>query len=468
MIQQNLECLLLNYNLPVYRGDKSVYEFLRQHFEEYTNLLEQVISQVDNPQDFKKNFYVGVGKALPYMKSLCSDVLQILKYYNEGKFTVLYPFVNEVMTKDDYQQFFRVLFLGVGNHYFRVRNNEKQIDYNRKELFHIPFDKRHLSKACRYSILGGAPCLYLGTKLGLTWAECGMPRGFSYSVFKLQSEIKLFHMGKSVATYLEEYRKEPENTEIRMKVLQYIVTYPIRVACSIAVKDKSSASPEEYIFPQLLLSWIKEYGHYDGISYISSSTYEESNKHGREQEQDYYNIVLPATNFNLNDGICENLRKAFEISSPENIDLKDLINKFNEEIENVYNVTQDLSVRLQRVRVQPRHSYRQVFSLCKWLLFTCDSIVGEDVKNMESIYTTISAMEGYAWLLYKNREQIRHEVLNGEKVFKGQDNEWLKDDVDTMIDGIEKIFRATNKLSHGFYLENHPWYRMLNFEYEHI
>lgn len=468
MLKQNIENLLLNYNLPVYRGDKSVYEFLKQYFEGYANSLEQVIRQVNNPEDFKKQFYDGVKKALPYIKNLCKDILQVFMYYHEGKFTELYPFINEMMTKDEYQQFFRVLFLGEGNLYYRVRTNEKQKDYDRKGLFHIPFDKRHLSKSCRYSILSGAPCLYLGTKLGLTWAECGMPRGFSYSVFKLQSGIKLFHMGKSIAKYLEEYRKNPDDKENRIKILQYIVTYPIRVACSIAVKDKSSANPEEYVFPQLLLSWIKEYGHYDGISYLSSSTFEESNKYGKEQEQDYYNIGLPATQFNLNDGICEKLRNMFKISSPENIDLKELINKFNEEIESVRNVIQDLSVRLQRVRVAPRHSYRQVFALCKWLLFTCDSIVGEDIKNMESIYNTISAMEGYAWLLHENHDSIRQEVLDEKNVFKGQDKEWLKEDIDTVIDGIEKIFRAINHLSHGFYLENHPWYRMSKFDYESV
>ncbi|UAB71652.1 hypothetical protein INR79_07075 [Vibrio sp. SCSIO 43132] len=59
------------------------------------------------------------------------------------------------------------------NYLYRVRVSESPLTA-RKDMFHIPFNMRHLVGAQRYSI-AGLPCLYLGTSIYVCWQEMGKP-----------------------------------------------------------------------------------------------------------------------------------------------------------------------------------------------------------------------------------------------------------------------------------------------------
>ena len=69
--------------------------------------------------------------------------------------------------------------------YYRIRIGAEDFK-ERKDLFHIPMGKRSLINSYRYSI-PGYPCLYLSTGVEMCWFECGMPKHFSYSAFKLNA-----------------------------------------------------------------------------------------------------------------------------------------------------------------------------------------------------------------------------------------------------------------------------------------
>lgn len=56
---------------------------------------------------------------------------------------------------------------------FRVRRSDNVLK-ERKELFHIPFENRHLVGAMRFSV-SGLPCLYLGSSIFVCWQEMGKP-----------------------------------------------------------------------------------------------------------------------------------------------------------------------------------------------------------------------------------------------------------------------------------------------------
>ncbi|ECV2486428.1 hypothetical protein DRD09_19225, partial [Salmonella enterica subsp. enterica serovar Anatum] len=56
---------------------------------------------------------------------------------------------------------------------FRVRKSDRPLS-TRKDIFHIPFNQRHLVRAQRYSV-AGLPCLYLGTSLYICWREMDKP-----------------------------------------------------------------------------------------------------------------------------------------------------------------------------------------------------------------------------------------------------------------------------------------------------
>ncbi|MFW1494652.1 hypothetical protein ACEV9S_24505, partial [Vibrio parahaemolyticus] len=48
------------------------------------------------------------------------------------------------------------------------------------------------------------------------------------------------------------------------------MTWPLIAACSIRVKNPSDNFKPEYIIPQLLLQWARDYKSIDGIRYTST------------------------------------------------------------------------------------------------------------------------------------------------------------------------------------------------------
>ncbi|HHG1224449.1 TPA: hypothetical protein ACPUKL_005353, partial [Klebsiella pneumoniae] len=56
---------------------------------------------------------------------------------------------------------------------FRVRKSDAPLA-SRRDMFHIPFNQRHLVRAQRFSV-AGLPCLYLGTSLYICWREMDKP-----------------------------------------------------------------------------------------------------------------------------------------------------------------------------------------------------------------------------------------------------------------------------------------------------
>ena len=57
---------------------------------------------------------------------------------------------------------------------YRIRKAEVSGLFNKEEMFHIPFDKRHLITNGRYSI-NGIPSLYLCESTYICWEELGNP-----------------------------------------------------------------------------------------------------------------------------------------------------------------------------------------------------------------------------------------------------------------------------------------------------
>jgi hypothetical protein len=58
---------------------------------------------------------------------------------------------------------------------YRIRSDRSEFTIpDRRDIFHVPFEKRRLVGNQRYSITG-LPCLYLGSSLWICWEELGRP-----------------------------------------------------------------------------------------------------------------------------------------------------------------------------------------------------------------------------------------------------------------------------------------------------
>ena len=83
---------------------------------------------------------------------------------------------------------------------YKCRENNRLFHFTKDEMFHIPYDKRHLVGNQRYS-LSGLPCLYLGGSSYICWEELGR-KDFSTTNFcgySLKEDIKLFDFVLPVA-----------------------------------------------------------------------------------------------------------------------------------------------------------------------------------------------------------------------------------------------------------------------------
>lgn len=303
---------LINLEYPVSRGDKTVKEFLQDYYDQFIIDYKGILESKDDTVFSKDVCFNAFHKALPMVEETIRHILEVLDYYDEGKMTKERNSFNALMDRIAGQLYIRIIDSKdeYRNLFYRIRNEKCE---ERKDLFHIPLDKKHLIKAGRYSIQG-FPCLYLSTYLTLCWFECGMPINFTYSAFRLSSdEIKLINFGSSpleLASWIDIQNKNGQSNDmIAATLIRYLITYPLQVACSIKVADHSVLFIEEYIIPQLLLLWVKENGKYDGILYKSSVNNDEVKKLG------FFNVVLPAKR--IKDGYCEHLNDLFLVSEPK-------------------------------------------------------------------------------------------------------------------------------------------------------
>ena len=82
-----------------------------------------------------------------------------------------------------------------GSPLYKCRENGRPFNYKQDEMFHIPFEKRHLVGNQRFS-LSGLPCLYLGGSSYICWEELGR-KDFStsnYCGYSLKESVNMFDM----------------------------------------------------------------------------------------------------------------------------------------------------------------------------------------------------------------------------------------------------------------------------------
>lgn len=319
-------------DLPMRWDGYDFYSTVNSLFQEYLALLSHYMKGND------------VRKAT----TICNGILECIDQYHRGFPDKAFKKIETVMSKlisHPLTIYRKSGWTGAFDAYdplklFRVRNVQSNINYERKDIFHTPYNLRSKVSTCRYSI-SGYPSLYLGTSLKLCCEEAKLGSFNDLTIasrFKIERNmlhnngivIDVLELGLKPKDFLNysdnidvrptdienEYRRRRFN-EINLSDIgimsKYLYWYPLIASCSFIRANKTDPFASEYIVPQLLMQWVRSQIKNDklfGIRYFSCASIRASELG--------FNYVFPVSGekYNRNEKYCGILANSLTLTKP--------------------------------------------------------------------------------------------------------------------------------------------------------
>ena len=234
-------------------------------------------------------------------KTTINNIKQCVKYYLKGEISSSYNSFNLRWKKLWEGVFAPNTYILEDGFWYKMRKVDKKPFNSRKDLFHVPYEKRGIIGNNRYSI-AGYPCLYLGNTIYTCWEEMRRPKltEMSAIAFKVIKPLKLLDM--RLKQKIDSDSKEMYN----IRLLPYIL------ASSIKVHEEEANFKPEYIIPQLILHSVIKSNDYDGVIYTSTRR---GIKYDKNDIKISNNLAIPVFS-NKKEGYCPKLASYFKASLP--------------------------------------------------------------------------------------------------------------------------------------------------------
>lgn len=434
----NVFTVIKEHRLPVSRNSLPIDVFLNKYFDEYIESLRLALKVTCNCF-LSKEFYKKLSDKICVIEELCNDILKIYQLHDSADMQNLYSHLDDLMCKIEKYLYIHEIDITKNNiipNFYRIREGNDK-NYSRKDLFHIPMDKRHLIKSYRYSI-AGYPCLYLADSIELCWFECGMPKKFNISQFNFKPQnnapLRLIDFSKNPIDLISGattgyYNYGDKHDWIDDYILQYVISHPLRVACSVNVNDRDTPFIQEYIMPQLLLLWVRRNDDFDGVAYSTASSIEVAH------DWNSFNVALPAKD--IENGYCKKLMQMFKVSQPVKCDMSQLFKGYSDKLQTVRNFTQ----KLESIYLNGRslYLYREILSLCKTFILIYDCIISENYKNSEVLYQMMDTLNLMAYIIGDNKDTFEEVAVLKEKCYYPQlSDEEIKREFGEIIEKFSK------------------------------
>lgn len=315
--EEDFTSFLLSLDLPAYRENKPLNDIIKEEKEQFVSRFKEMLS-LNRFRTFSESFYLALDEKLSDVVSSFQSLLRIIEAYDNADMAKAQLEFDEMMVALRPYLFISDMFWPyLPTNFFRVRVSPNEKLKEPKELFHIPYKKRHLVKNERYS-LAGHPCLYLASDLYISWQECGYPHNFYYSEFQFQEGLEAenfwkfitFLSPRKIATKFFVAINPPEDNYSKL-AQSCVVSYPLLFACSIVNLNGDSAFKPEYVIPQMLTRWV--YRHYDdvkGIKYFSCFDADDTRSYNG------FNVVMPVKNIDFRRGYSKDLIAKYKVSIP--------------------------------------------------------------------------------------------------------------------------------------------------------
>ena len=168
---------------------KSYYETLNDSLSDFMSYLHMsIFDELLSDKDYVE------------FENIKEDVLLVIRLYLSGQSGESYKTFEQLTNKitDDWTDL--KYTINSENAYIRIRTTTESLN-KRREMFHVPFNKRQLIKKQRFSI-EGYPCLYLAGCAYTAWLELNRPQFDTIwaSSFRPTKEIYLLDLSFKIFT----------------------------------------------------------------------------------------------------------------------------------------------------------------------------------------------------------------------------------------------------------------------------
>ena len=446
--------VLLKYNFDLFRGDKNITEYMREHCNQF---YCDICDAVKGDNSFLGEDFVNLLKdELGELQDICLIIPEILELNDRGLIKATYEKGFQLFERMKPYFYTRYSWRENGGFYYRIRQGDFRIkageDSKEKkmQLFHIKTTLRNRVGAYRYSV-AGSPCLYLASDRELAWFECGMPKQFSYCQMLIDEDndnglvlvdfsFRPVDVLSSITCWLlNARRQDKKDVDVYYKfLLRYIMIYPIAAACSVKVKDRNTKFVEEYVFPQLFMQWIRETDEFDGVRYKSSLNTNLVDGMGA------INIALPVKEYRA-DGLDRRLAEKITVSDIGYLDVNSDFQKYNDILEKIKDYINGIQMFMNQVPFYG-HYMIELTDVCKCVIKTYNALMEGNYQNSELIFSYLDLLYAHASLLYANRDFKIQECINKTEARHRQaiDEEKLKEQFEEFHQLMNQIFHKKN------------------------
>ena len=278
-------------------------------------------------------------------------------------------------------------FFGCSVSYYRVQKLDSK-PFNYKQMLHVPYNLRNIIPAYRFS-MPGIPCTYMSTSPEVAWCEAGMPDEYQLAEYSVNDssgnllalDINLQDVYSSIRSKAE--KSQDSYFDVWEKISQIIYSLPIIAFCSVVKKHDNAKFNEEYIIPQMLMTWISANTNLLGIRYRTSKRFDLG------YNISAYNVALLATQED-SDHYSKVLKQLFLHSKSKDKLSKDKLCtiRVQTEIEKHYSdKIQLLNSFYEKVYEESRHkSYPPIYfdflAICKTALININLLRNETTDNI--------------------------------------------------------------------------------------
>lgn len=219
--------------------DKFLFFTFRTYYEELKEYSEYLVSS----KEITKND--SLQKVINDIPEVCNCILRALRSGMCGNWLTALDNLENLSKTLDLPKLSTEIETdpNAKSKFYKLRGDKLNLICE-NDFMHMPFDQVHNCSGARFS-LPGTPCLYLGYSKSVCAAELDIDKG-SCGEFTLKQSINVFDLTL-------------QNND-KLDKIDFLLTWPLIAACYVvAEKDGvrlSSSFKQEYIFPQLLTSYV--------------------------------------------------------------------------------------------------------------------------------------------------------------------------------------------------------------------